>query len=668
MLRTTLGQVLVNSQLPPDLRDYTRTLDKKGIGELFQAVGDRHPEEYRDVAKRLHDIAGAAAYQTAGFSFGLKHMLPGPAAERHARAARAEIDAIQARRDLSRDQKDQAVVDALVARQKPAEEDVYKETLAEKNPLGLQVLSGTRGNESQLKSLRAGDYLYEDHHGKPIPIPVLTPYSHGLSPVEYWAGAYGARTGVIAEKFATQQAGFLSKQLGQVSHRLVVTDRDAEEEPEPGTIRGLPVDTEDPDNDGALLAHPVGGYPRNTLLTPAVRKELAAAGHGRILVRSPTVGGPDDGGVYSRDVGVRERGGLAPRGDFVGLAAAQALAEKITQGQLSAKHAGGVAGSDRAVQGFSGINNLVQVPETYAGTATHANRAGRVTSIEPAPQGGHTVTIAGTKHYVPADLKPAVALGDQVEPGDVLSDGLPNPAQIVRHKGIGEGRRYFIDVFRRAFRASGMYGHRRNIELLARGLIDHVRMTDEHGEFLPDDVVHYQQLESAWRPREGARSLDLNAAVGKYLEAPVLHHTIGTQVHRSMLPELKHFGVGQVLVHDDPPPFEPEMIRGMASLQHDPDWMTRHLGSNLAKGTLQAVHRGGVSDTAGTSYVPAAALRPSFGLHGKTRPWNPEEVEHLPRDADSDGRIAEGTPAERAIAPPRHRRLGLLAGLGSSGS
>lgn len=115
-----------------------------------------------------------------------------------------------------------------------------------------------------------------------------------------------------------------------------------------------------------------------------------------------------------------------------------------------------------------------------------------------------------------------------------------------------------------------------------------------------------------------------------------------------MLPELEEFGVNNLEVHDNPPPFEPMMVRGMYNLQYDPDFMTRHLGSGLEKATLQAVHRGGSSDTAGTSYVPALAETTNFGRQGPTRGWN---ARGEPRDADNDNMVFDSTPQERPKTP-----------------
>lgn len=561
-----------------------------------------------------------------------------------------------------------------------------------------------------------------------------------------------------------------SKQLNQIAHRFVVVDEDAPQEPD--TLQGLPVDTDDDDSEGALLAAPVGKYKRNTVLTPKIIRDLREQGVKRILVRSPVVSGAPDGGVYGRDVGVREFGHIPVRGENVGLAAAQALSEPLSQGQLclaagtlvrmadrtakpieqivtgdsvlgadrygqtfpasvvavydngtrecvrtvfgsnhehelictqehkllgafddgngeaeidlailplgkamsarrvffavridddgkavrftapscpepvgvrrtydievdhpdhlfvlanglivsnSAKHGGGVAGQTKAVSGFEAVDQLIQVPKTFKDGAAHSTVDGIVQSVEPAPAGGTYITIDGTKHYVASGFNLLVKKGDRIEAGDVLSEGMPNPALIVQYKGIGEGRRYFVNSFREALRNANVNAHRRNVEVLARGLINHVRLTDEIDDFAPDDIVQYNTLAASYKPREGHKILKPAAAVGQYLEKPYLHYTIGTRIRPSMLKDFSEFGVGELAVHPEPPPFEPEMIRGMSNLQHDPDWMVRMLGSGLKGSLLSAVQRGSTSDERGTSFVPARARAVDFGHIGVVR-------------------------------------------------
>lgn len=628
MLQTTIGRLLVNEALPEDMRDYSRVLDGKSANALLQEVAERYPEKYRDVAKKLLDVGRDAAYVTGGMSFGINHIRTANSARLHKQKIEAQLQSILSNKRLSdsidpktgRSERESKIIDLLSEAGGPMEQDILKESLAEDNPLGHQVKSKARGNPTQLRSLRGGDLLYVDHHNNPIPVPILRSYSQGLTPAEYFAGSFGARKGVIDTKFATQEAGYFSKQLNQAAHRLIVTGKDSDKKPD--SLRGLPVDTDDSDNVGSLLAHDFGPYKRNTKLTPQILNHLKDLGHDRVLIRSPAVGGAPDGGLYAADVGYRERGMLAPIGDNVGIGAAQALSEPVSQAQLSSKHSGGVAGAAKGVTGFKYINQLIQVPKRFPGGATHSQFDGKVTDIVPAPTGGHYVMVGNQEHYVGPDVNISVKVGDHVEAGDVLSEGIPNPAEVVQHKGIGEGRRYFTDLYRKAYEDSGITHHRRNIELLSRGLIDHVRLHDELGDYLPNDVIPYSALEHSWQPRPGFQTMNSRAAVGKYLERPVLHYTIGTQIKPSMVKQLEHFGVPNVTVHHEPPPFQPEMIRAANNLSHDPDWFTKMLGSNLKRNLLQSTWRGGVSNEGGTSFVPGLARAVDFGRTGLVKDWH----------------------------------------------
>jgi DNA-directed RNA polymerase subunit beta' len=636
VLKTTLGQLLINDALPEDMRDYNRVLDKKNMGSLATDLAKRHPDKYREVMKKIHDVSRDAAYSTGGLSMGLKDITPTFASRRSEIEVRKQLRHLMASPNMSEKERQLKILQIAANAQKKLIDEVYNEALEANNPLVHQVLGGGSGNKFTLNSLIGADLQYVDHKDEPIPLPVLRSYSRGLTPAEYFAASFGTRKGVIDVKTATADAGFYGKQLTQMAHRLLVTADDDDDEERVATAhnRGMPSDVDDPDNEGSFLARPIGPYKRNTLLTPKILKDLKEMGVKDILVRSPTVGGPEDGGVYAKDVGYREKGRVPPVGDYVGIAAAQALSEPVSQSQLSSKHSGGVGGA-KSIGGFKAINALVQVPKKYPDGATHAQKEGRVQEVRPAAQGGFYVVVDGEDHYVPADRQVTVKKGDMLEAGDVLSDGMPNPAEIVRHKGVGEGRRYFVSSMRDVLKNSGITAHRRNIELVARGLINHVRLNDEYGDYAPDDVVPYSMLERTWRPRDGAVAGNPGSLSNHYLEEPALHYSIGTKITKSVADNLKKFGINNIQAHKEPPPFESEMVRGMANISNDPDWMTRMLGSYQERGFLDSVHRGRASNESGSSYVPALARGENFGLSGATSGWKPEpqpqSAPHVPR-------------------------------------
>lgn len=625
-LQTTIGKLLIDQALPADMRGKVQELDKKGIQALFQHIADNKPEQYREIAQNLMKASSEAGYASGGYSFGLKHLLPARSAVIIRQQLDAKVERILADPTLSDTDKEQQIILHSGRAAEHMEKEIYDESLAEGNPLAMQIKSGAKGNKTNLRSLRGGDLLYLDHHDHEVPIPVTKSYAEGLEPAQYFAGTFGARKGLVDLKVGTADAGYLSKQLGQAAHRLVVTAHDSDKPHDHNNPIGMPTTTDDADNEGAFLAKAAGPYPRNTRLTPKILADLRERNIKDMLVRSPIAGGPADGGVYGLDVGVRERGDVAPVGDFVGIGAAQSVGEPLSQATIGSKHSGGVAGGTASASGFKLIDQLVQHPSSFAGGAAHSQLDGTVNKIEAAPQGGHYITVDSHQHYAPTGTNPTAKLGDKVEAGDALSNGIHNPAELVMHKGIGEGRKLFADQLREAAAESGFKLHRRNLELLSRALINHVRIGEEMGDYVPGDVIPYQTLEHGYEPRNGYQEVTPKQAIGKYLEKPVLHYSIGTQIKPSVHKVLEHHGITNVTVHNEPPPFEPVMIRGQSNLSADTDWMTRLLGSNLEKNLLRGAHRAETSDELGTSYVPSLAKGLGFGVLGKTKGWDPKTL------------------------------------------
>ena len=66
MLNTTVGQLLVNEALPPDMRDYNRVLTGKELKAVLQQVAREHPERYREVSFKLNQIGQRSAQDQGG--------------------------------------------------------------------------------------------------------------------------------------------------------------------------------------------------------------------------------------------------------------------------------------------------------------------------------------------------------------------------------------------------------------------------------------------------------------------------------------------------------------------------------------------------------------------------------------------------------------------------
>ena len=76
MLKTTLGQLLINNALPADLRDYNRVLTKKNMTALATSIAKNYPDRYREITKDLQDVGRETSYTTNGLSVGLDAIRP----------------------------------------------------------------------------------------------------------------------------------------------------------------------------------------------------------------------------------------------------------------------------------------------------------------------------------------------------------------------------------------------------------------------------------------------------------------------------------------------------------------------------------------------------------------------------------------------------------------
>lgn len=601
MRLTTPGKLLLEEAIPDEYLPKGKALTEKVIKGIFTEIARKEPERYSDIMGKLTDVSKEAVYRYGRMaSIGLKDLEIPPELARYREKVRQEVNKIIESDSLTGAEKNKAIVQYLYKKMSEIPEKVVEAAKNMNSGFYAQVESGARGNKNQLMQVIFGDTLLIDAEDRPVPIPVLHSYGEGVKPMEYWAASSGARKGSISVQFSTADGGYLGKQLNNIGHRLVVTERDC------GTKNGIPVDANDEDNIGSVLAMPVGKIPAGTVITPEILPKL---GDGKIRVRSLATCALGDG-VCAICSGIRERGDFPAIGDTVGIVGARAMSEPITQAGLKAKHSGGVAGTDdKNVSGFEELNQFIQVPSTFKGAATLSEIDGTVLGVKEAPAGGKFVFVNDKRFYVPRGREVIVKKGDSVTAGDMLSDGTPNPAELVKYKGVGEGRRYFIDKYRELLKKNGAAVHRRNIEAVARGFINRVKMDspDGYNGYMIDDIVPYDELAVDYEPRAGSKLLGPNQAKNMYLEQPVLHYTIGTRITPQVIKDLNSNKISNIVVNEQQPVFSPFVVRARSIMETDPDWMTRMAGENLKRSTLEAARMGAKSTTEGTSYFPAAA-------------------------------------------------------------
>ena len=607
---TTIGQILVNEALPEKFRDYSRTLGADELEDLLARVIREDPEAYRDVSYKLMRIGAKAAYDT-GTTLKLSDLEP--ALDNTVLYQKLDMaeDAIRNDRTLSEDQKREKLSDLYDKVYSDIKDRAYVAADARGNGFAMQVKSKARGNKDQLSAMLSTPGVYKDPKGRTIPMFIRHSFADGLSPAEYWAGSYGARTGVVSTKFATANAGALGKLFSSSMVEQVVTEDDC------GTVAGMPVKTDDKDNVGSVLAAEAGPYGAGTVITKQVMSDLKKAGIDEIEVRSPVTCGAKNG-VCAHCAGIRENGRFPEIGYNLGLNSASALAERVAQGSLNVKHSGKKVEGASPYSGFDMLKQMATVPEHYKDRATVSSIDGTVEKIEKAPQGGSYVWVNDEKFYVPHGYDVLVKQGDEVEAGDQLSDGVISPADAVKYKGIGEGRRYFTQRFTQAYRDSGYKGNRRNVEALARSLINNVVVddADAEGQMLPGDLVSYSRWSWGYKPRPNSVQSAPMKALGKYLEQPALHYTIGTRVTKRVAKDLEKFKVPSVLYNDNPPGVHPEMKSIVETTGQTDDWMGRLGTTYIGKRLIEDVQRGAESNSKGLNPYPAVAKGTTLGEWG----------------------------------------------------
>ena len=609
---TTAGRLLFDDIVPEHFRHDMpdeQPLDSKSIQRVLQRVAEKSPHLYRDISHNLLKFGAKGSTETEA-SFGLKDLRSPIDKMSIIKEIEKKEDALFANKALTPEQRDRELVKIYGQAGSEMPDKVYGAALSQGSNLARMVASGARGNKGQLNSNIGADWLMLDANSRPVPVPIKNSYAEGLSPAEYFAASYGTRKGLISTKFSTRETGYLNKQLSAAAHDIVVTAHDCD------TGRGIPTTPDDRDNVGAVLAKSCGGHPAGTVLTTRSLKDLRDHGVKSMTVRSPLTCQAHNG-ICAVCAGKRERGHFPHLMDNIGLAAGSSLAEPITQSALSEKHSGGVANSSgKAQSAFQRVDSLVQIPEVFPNGATISQLDGTVGKIEDAPQGGKYVHVGDQKHYVAPDFDLKVKSGDTVEAGDVLSGGIPSPAEIVKHKGVGAGRLYFTQALGNVFHENKLPVSRRNLEVIGRALVNHVRVTnpDGMGDHLPDDVVEYNALENGWKPAADSVKVKPHDAIGKYLQTPVMHYSVGTRITPSVAKNLHENDEHEIEVADQHPGFEPEMVRVMDVPGYKDDWVSQFASSYVKKRLLQNVHAGNaVSHTHGTSYVPGLAKATEFG-------------------------------------------------------
>lgn len=587
----TLGRYLLNQHLP-DKHKIRGSISKSELKERMNVLAREDPQTYVKTIMNLKHQGDELA-TTEGLSIGLDDITP-----QYAQRDKL-LNPIRRRfRAATTDKKRREVVIA-------AQDILLKNVLKHPGSLTLQVKSGARGNPVQYANMVSGLGYARDPNGGTVPWLIDRSYSEGLKPSQYWATTNQSMMDVVKTYTAISEPGELSKKLIAGMADTIITEEDC------GTSNGILLDPKSPDVIDRYLAKDTGTAKRNTLITPANQSKISRQGK-KILVRSPMTCEAADG-ICQRCQGLDEKGNPHVLGINVGVRAAQAMSEPLTQFALNAKHGGRTLESDKyQVHGITGFRQIIETPKQFVNKAILASKAGTIAAVEAAPQGGNYLHIDKEKYYVAPGLGVKVRKGDKVEAGDVLSEGIPKPDEVVRYKGLGAGRLYMVNTLRDLYKGQGKDLDPRHFELLAKSGMNHVRiLEDPSNKFIKGDVVGYNSLRAELG--RNAKQLPLKEALGETLGREYLHYSVGMRVTPRVIRDLRAQGIREVRIAPRAPAVEFVMKSATNVPKMHPDWIARMAHQGLKPSVLRAAHTAEYSRIHGTHPVPAYAFGVEFG-------------------------------------------------------
>ncbi len=510
IVSTTMGRIIFNEQIPQDIgyvdrEDPDHFLDyevdmvigKKALSSLIAACIKKHgfalTSEVLDRIKETgfhYSTLGAITISVADM------IIP---KEKKALLAETEAKVLKIDQQYRRGyvSAEERLRYTLAEWEKTTEDvsDVMFNGFAKDNPIFIMMDSGARGNKAQTRQLAGMRGLIRNTAGKTIETPIKSNYREGLTVLEYFTAARGARKGLADTALRTADSGYLTRRLVDVSQEVIIREEDC------GTTEGMEV-YEIVHNDQVIekfKSRLVGRYlaadfvdeatgevlvSSETLMTEKEADLIIGRGVTRIRIRS-VLACACRYGVCAKCYGSNlATGDPMNIGEAVGIIAAQSIGEPGTQLTMRTFHTGGVAGKDAAdiTRGLPRVEEMFEVrkPKRAAvltgitGTVhIEAARKATVKNVNVVSDDGEVKT-----YQIPVSAGILVNEGDRVEKGQELTEGILHPQDVLRTRGVEAVEDYILKEVQMVYRGSAMDINDRHIEIIIRQMMKKVRVDD----------------------------------------------------------------------------------------------------------------------------------------------------------------------------------------------
>src|SRR5690625_4162506 len=142
-------------------------------------------------------------------------------------------------------------------------------------------------------------------------------------------------------------------------------------------------------------------------------------------------------------------------------------------------HTGGVAGDD-ITQGLPRIQELFEA-RNPKGQAVISEIEGTVEEVREGKDKREVIVeseVESVAYTVPYNARLKVAAGDQVEPGQELTEGSIDPKELLRVKGVEGVQAYLLQEVQRVYRMQGVEIGDKHIEVMVRQMLRKVQIIE----------------------------------------------------------------------------------------------------------------------------------------------------------------------------------------------
>ncbi|MDP9212202.1 MAG: DNA-directed RNA polymerase subunit beta', partial [bacterium] len=433
LIETSVGRVLFNNILPKDFPFRNEVMHKKALRQL---TGDVYEQSGREATAEVAD-----AIKDIGFEFATHSGITISVDDLSIPKKKYELlERTQKEADQITEQYEQGLITEQERYTKVIEHwiasmsEIEKEMLDSQdphNPVYQTVISGARGDSSQINQMAGMVGLVANPAGKIIERPITSNYKEGLQALEYFSSTHGARKGLTDKGLRTPDAGYLTRRLVDVAQDTVIIQHDCKTKEyilfKKDELKGSVSEFED-HLYGRVLAKDltIRGktiLKKGDLIDKPAMEKLKKAKPEEVAVRSVLACALDWGicqQCYGLDLALSEPVRI---GEAVGVIAAQSIGEPGTQLTMRTFHTGGVASED-ITQGLPRVEELFEA-RPPKGEAILAEIDGMVELSDYRDKKILAIRRgkAGEKKIALTDgYKNKVRAGSKIEEGDVLAE------------------------------------------------------------------------------------------------------------------------------------------------------------------------------------------------------------------------------------------------------